>query len=156
MVDYSTTEEGQLLINAGFEGVDWERGANNEIVPLNDTPMKEKYPSQDPLFCNMYMMADNYSMVNPTIPQQFRDSIWNDYKTKVSLSSGDSILRNDWQEYFFDSPSKQKVNFNYANEYAQLVVKDGDLEQNWREWVESKMPLIQPVLDELTEMKKNQ
>ena len=153
MVDYSTTEEGQLLINAGFEGVDWERGANNEIVPLNDTPMKEKYPSQDPLFCNMYMMADNYSMVNPTIPQQFRDSIWNDYKTKVSLSSGDSILKNDWQEYFFDSPSKQKVNFNYANEYAQLVVKDGDLEQNWKEWVESKMPLIQPVLDELNSMK---
>ena len=45
------------------------------------------------------------------------------------------------------------MNFNYANEYAQLVVKDGDLEQNWKEWVESKMPLIQPVLDELNSMK---
>jgi putative aldouronate transport system substrate-binding protein len=38
---------------------------------------------------------------------------------------------------------------NYGDEYAALIVKPGDIEANWKAWVEEKMPLIQPVLDEL-------
>jgi putative aldouronate transport system substrate-binding protein len=36
-----------------------------------------------------------------------------------------------------------------ADEYAALVIKSGDIETNWRSWVNEKMVLIQPVLDEL-------
>ena len=39
---------------------------------------------------------------------------------------------------------------------ALPILKGPDVEANWRAWVDEKMPLIQPVLDELTEMKKNQ
>ena len=36
-----------------------------------------------------------------------------------------------------------------ADEYAKLILKDGDLEQNWRAWVAEKMVVVQPVLDQL-------
>lgn len=34
---------------------------------------------------------------------------------------------------------------------AQLILKEGDLETNWRNWVDEKMQLVQPLLDELNE-----
>ena len=36
-----------------------------------------------------------------------------------------------------------------ADEYAKLILKDGNLEQNWRAWVAEKMAVVQPVLDQL-------
>lgn len=43
----------------------------------------------------------------------------------------------------------RKVQFDYDTELTNLVTMGGDIEQNWRDWIESKMPMIQPVLDEL-------
>lgn len=33
--------------------------------------------------------------------------------------------------------------------YAKLILKDGELEDNWNTWVEEKMAVVQPVLDQL-------
>jgi putative aldouronate transport system substrate-binding protein len=38
---------------------------------------------------------------------------------------------------------------DYPVEYSALIVKGGDVEANWRAWVNEKMVTIQPVLDEL-------
>lgn len=50
---------------------------------------------------------------------------------------------------FLSLREKEKILFK-----VNVIVPD--VEANWRAWVDEKMPLIQPVLDELTEMKKNQ
>ena len=41
-------------------------------------------------------------------------------------------------------------------EFANIVLKGPDVEANWRAWVDEKMQVVQPLLDELTEMKQNQ
>lgn len=39
---------------------------------------------------------------------------------------------------------------NYKYTYPeQLILKDGELEDNWNTWVEEKMAVVQPVLDQL-------
>lgn len=50
---------------------------------------------------------------------------------------------------FLSLREKEKILFK-----VNVIVPD--VEANWRAWVDEKMPLIQPVLNELTEMKKNQ
>lgn len=149
MMDYACSPEGQILINCGFEGVDWEYDEEGNIVPLNTIPMKEKYPSQDPLYCNMCFMADNFSLLNPTIAEQYRLDTINDYQLKAELSDESTVYHIDWDLLFYDSNAMQKATFNYDNEFAQLIVKDGDLAENWQAWVDSKMTLVQRVLDEL-------
>lgn len=47
--------------------------------------------------------------------------------------------------------TKTQANMDLSEEYAQLILKDGDLETNWRNWVDEKMQLVQPLLDELNE-----
>ena len=44
-----------------------------------------------------------------------------------------------------------QANMDLSEEYAQLILKEGDLETNWRNWVDEKMQLVQPLLDELNE-----
>ena len=59
----------------------------------------------------------------------------------------------DWTTVLYSSQALNQASMNYADEYAALIVKEGDIEENWRNWVEDKMPLIQPVLDELNALK---
>ncbi|MNP52149.1 hypothetical protein D3C76_1465210 [compost metagenome] len=60
----------------------------------------------------------------------------------------------DWTVQLYDSKSKNQAGFDYANEYANLILQPGDLEDNWKKWVSGKMSLVQPVLDELNKLNK--
>ena len=72
---------------------------------------------------------------------------------ELKLSYGEGVYSDiDWDQIFYVSKAKDQVQFEYGEEYANLIVQDGDLEENWRKWVESKMPLVQPYLDELNSM----
>ena len=61
----------------------------------------------------------------------------------------------DWDLEFYSSKAKDQAQLDYAAEYANLIVQEGDLETNWRNWVDEKMVLIQPYLDELNSMGQN-
>ena len=61
----------------------------------------------------------------------------------------DTLAKIDWDVVFHSSNAMNQVQFTYPDEYSQLIVKDGDLRENWQNWVDEKMSLIQPVLDEL-------
>ena len=55
----------------------------------------------------------------------------------------------DWDLNFFTSPNYEKTKYKYGEEFAKLIVMDGDIEANWRAWVEEKMPQVNVVLDEI-------
>ncbi|MEG1427195.1 MAG: hypothetical protein RSC76_05855, partial [Oscillospiraceae bacterium] len=55
----------------------------------------------------------------------------------------------DWTTVLYDSQAFNLASMTYADEYAALIVKEGNIEENWKAWVAEKMPIIQPVLDEL-------
>ena len=41
------------------------------------------------------------------------------------------------------------ASMTYADEYANIITKDGDFDANYDQWVADKLKMIQPVLDEL-------
>jgi putative aldouronate transport system substrate-binding protein len=55
----------------------------------------------------------------------------------------------DWTTQLHSSRALNAASMNYSNEYANIILKAGDIEANWRAWVREKMVIVQPVLDEL-------
>ena len=70
---------------------------------------------------------------------------------KLDLAEGE-YSDIDWDMEFYTSKAKDQAQLDYASEYANLIVQEGDLETNWKNWVAEKMKLIQPYLDELNAM----
>lgn len=154
LMDYSISQEGQLLLNMGFEGKDWKHGENKELVSLlpEGTTLEKKYPSR---FEGLYLLGDDFSVVNPAIKKEFRERAVKHYQDKAKLSTeGGAMAEYDWDVQLYDSKAKNQAGFDYATEYTNLILQDGDLEANWKAWVNSKMSLVQPVLDELNSLKK--
>lgn len=154
LLDYSTSKEGQLLLNMGFEGKDWKYGDNKELVSLlpEGTTMDTKYPNR---FEGLYLLGDDFSVINPAIKKEFRDTAIKHYQDKAKLSKeGGKMATYDWDFQLYDSKAKSQAAFEYEKEYTNLILQDGDLETNWKKWVDSKKSLVQPLLDELNNMKK--
>lgn len=68
-----------------------------------------------------------------------------------SRTSAEVVTIDEWDFEFYSSRTKTQANMDLSEEYAQLILKEGDLETNWRNWVDEKMQLVQPLLDELNE-----
>lgn len=149
MIDFTCTEEGQIICNMGFEGTDWEYqdGKAVSILP-EDTSVLDKYGVR---IESIYILEDDFAVINPAIKDSYRDRMTE--LAELKLSYGEGVYSDiDWDQIFYVSKAKDQVQFEYGEEYANLIVQDGDLEENWRKWVESKMPLVQPYLDELNNM----
>jgi len=54
--------------------------------------------------------------------------------------------------FFHDSTASRMATFDLDEAYAELIMRDGDIEDNWRAWVETQAPLINPVIAELNAM----
>ena len=151
IINYSCTDQGQHEIRMGIEGLDWEVGSDGGLVNLMEDGMTavDKYPSIRPFYHNMYILSDDFGLINPTYPEVYREMSANQYKEKDALATDESMGRIDWDVYFHDSDARRRTQFDLPEEYAALVVADGDMETKWNAWVEEKMVLVQPVLDEL-------
>ncbi|AZS17782.1 extracellular solute-binding protein [Paenibacillus lutimineralis] len=154
LIDYSTSKEGQLLLNMGFEGTDWKYDDNKELVSLlpEGTSLEDKYPAR---FEGLYVLGDDFSIINPAIKKEYRDRAVKFYQDKAKLGvEGGTLATYDWDLQLYDSKAKSQASFDYQNEYANLILQPGDLEANWKKWVEGKQSLVQPLLDELNNLNK--
>lgn len=159
MMDFGCTEEGYLLQRAGFEGVDWERDANGEIVSLLPegqalAGQNGKYPGASYVIA-VVKLADDFAFVNPNVKKVYREESWTLYTERCEIATPDTFTATDWDLFTYDSPSMRKTLLDFDTEYTNLVTsaKDAaDLEARWKAWVEQQMPIIQPVLDELNNM----
>ncbi|MBW7453068.1 ABC transporter substrate-binding protein [Paenibacillus sepulcri] len=158
ILDESASEEGQKLINMGIEGTDWETKPDGTITNLNgDIQISDKYKSIQDLWPNLVRLRDDYQLVNPTLPQIWRDKGLNQYMEKakvIDFNNPEIFAKLDPDVYFYNSPARTRAVMDLNAELAGIVLKGPDVEANWKAWVKAKMPLIQPVLDELTAMKK--
>ena len=155
MWDYACTEEGQLRIRLGLPGVDWTLAADGSIVNLlADTEYKNadtKYTSTYPIYGNMFILSDDYSFINPSFSERARARVAELYKTRAAVTTA----RNeevDWNLNSYHSQALNLATMTYADEYANLIAKDGDFDANYDQWVAEKMQVIQPVLDDLNAM----
>ncbi len=150
--DYGCTEEGQLRIRLGIPGEDWDYDENGNIVNLlADTEygnVEGKYTTQYPITGNMFILSDDFSFVNPSFSQEARDRVTELYldRAKIASSIGKSI---DYDLLSYSSQALNQASMQYADEYANMITKDADFDATYDQWVKDKMPLIQPVLDDL-------
>lgn len=154
VLDYSCTDEGQLMIRCGIEGVDWEMDENGEIISnlVENESLWDKYAVM-PLYVNMMVLSDDFQFQNPTYKQSLRDIAKEIHVLHQENSTEESFPTDpDWIVTLHDSQALNLAAMTYADEYAALIVKEGDIEANWQAWVNEKMPMIQPVLDELNEL----
>lgn len=149
MIDYTCTPEGQIVCNMGFEGTDWkyQDGEPVSILP-EGTSMLDKYGAK---IESLYILEDDFAVINPAIKDEYRDRMTS--LAQLKLQYGEGVYAEiDWEQSFLVSKAKDQVQFNYGEEYANLILQDGDLETNWSEWVADKMTLVQPYLEELNNM----
>ena len=158
ILDFCCTEEGQEIINMGFEGEDWELDENGEYVSLlpneitgnASSILGSKYPSADVFFGGI-ILGDDFQFVTPNYTKETRDIISHFYELRDELSDETTLLPREYDYEFYSSRAKTQANMDLSEEYAQLILKDGDLETNWKNWVDEKMQLVQPLLDELNQ-----
>lgn len=152
--DFSCTDEAQNAIRMGFEGEDWEVNADGEIVSLLPPDMQpaQKYFCVQPLYTGMLVLPDNFQLVNPILDKMWRDVARGQYVKKTAMAKDGYIAPLDYDVYFYNSMASQRANFNLAEEYASIVLKGPNVEESFNAWVAEKMPVVQPLLDELTAM----
>lgn len=144
MMEHVTTPEGQLLANLGFEGKDYVI-ENDEIVitrPKNDAGayvlMSDLYKSYMHWNC-FTILLDNFDVNNPSIPAEQRAIVNNNYR----IHSEGVITPIDYDMSTYSSPIYNHFSLDWLDSYIQLIMKDGDLETNWKEWLESNRTTIE-------------
>lgn len=156
ILDYTCTEEGQNFMNMGFEGIDWKLDENGNYVSLLDPSIQGsatsvlggKYPSKESSFGGL-ILPDDFSLVSPNYSHEIQDTVRGFYKLREELSDTTTLLPREYEYEFLSSREKSQATMDLGDEYAKLVLKDGELEDNWNTWVEEKMAVVQPVLDQL-------
>ena len=150
--DYGCTEEGQLRIRLGVPDVDWKYDENGNIVNLvKDTEygtLENKYTSTYPITGNMFILSDDYSFINPGFTDEARQKVTDLYIRRAEISSTIDEEVN-WDLNSYSSQAMNLATMTYADEYANILTKEGDFDTNYDQWVSDKMSMIQPVLDEL-------
>jgi putative aldouronate transport system substrate-binding protein len=156
-LDYGCTDEGYLVQVAGFEGEDYEYDAEGNMVNLNPEGMplegsEGKYPSIGGYMIANMKLWDDFMVYSPVVNPFWATRSWDMYMFKVENGTPESFPKTDWTVFSHDSPSRRQANYQYADEYANIVSNSGseaELEANWKAWIDSQMPLVQPVLEEL-------
>lgn len=156
LLDFCATQEGQNIINMGFEGIDWERDADGRYVSLLDpsiqgehlSVMAGKYPSKDSYFGSV-VLTDDFALVSPNYSPEIQDTVRYFYKLRDELSDETTLLPREYDYETLSSREKSQASMDLGDEYAKLILKEGDLEENWKAWVAEKMVVVQPVLDQL-------
>ncbi len=153
LLDYAATTEGQMTLRMGFKGTDWDYDENGEIVSFYEEGQsaRSKYASIYPIYHRLVVMSDDFTLINPAYKKEYRDRIIQMYCLKNELASETSIAPIDWDVQMHTSDAMSRISFDWGNEYATLILMDGDLETNWKNWVSSNAYLIDPVLKELNE-----
>jgi putative aldouronate transport system substrate-binding protein len=151
--DFTATSEGSSQLCFGFEGIDWKRDENGNMVSLatSDSDTSDsKYRCWWML--PSLILPDDLSFSNPSAPKDIIDLSWQMHADGLHNSTNDTLAPTDWDLYLYDSPARRRVSFMYDQEYANIVTNSkslADVEKNWRAWLNEKMTVVQPVLDEL-------
>lgn len=152
--DYGCTEEGQLRIRCGIPEVDWTYDESGNVISLVEeqgfATLEEKYTSLYPITGNMFILSDDYSFISPTFTQRAKDKVAKLYTKRAEIvsSRGKEV---DWDLNGYSSQALNLASVTYADEYANIITKEGDFDTNYDQWVADRMKMVQPVLDELNE-----
>ena len=134
--------------------MDWIFDESGNVVSLIEeqgfATLEEKYTSLYPITGNMFILSDDYSFISPVFTQQAKDKVAELYlkRAEIVSSRGEEV---DWDLNGYSSQALNLATVTYADEYANIITREGDFDTNYDQWVADRMQMIQPVLDELNE-----
>ena len=150
--DYACTDYGQTVIRMGLPGVDWEYDEDGNLVNLlagTDQPLSfYKYQPANPALFNMFVLYDDFSLVNPAYSEKARNATTQMFIKRADISTAKG-KEYDWALGDYTSQAYTLATMIYADEYANLISKEGDFSTNYDNWVQEKMRMIRPVLDDM-------
>lgn len=154
VLDYLASDEGYYFRTLGIKGTDWEMEGDKPVAKWVNDPKtglpKNPYGFGTWPWARAASCMDNFSNISPEVPQWVKDTAISGLK--LSMSSEAHIIPLNPDLAYFSAPNYDKVGTKEGEIYqevAKLMVTKGDIEKEWNAWVESKMSIIQPVLDEL-------
>lgn len=152
MLDWLSTDAGQYLLRLGIYDEDWGYNDNAEMIIKRQANADGSYPSIGTVYPslsnfleNMTVCTDGFSLIDPALPGEVRDSVTRTFDIK---QQGD-FRHIDWDLHLFSGSYYDKFSMNYYEEFAGLIASDGDLEAAWKAWVETNKPVVQKVIEEL-------
>lgn len=159
IMDYSASDEGQTLTRLGFEGVDYSEDADGTVTILREQKedgtyylLSDKYPSLLSLYNNLTVLPDDFALRDPSVAPERLQIITDMFASKKALGIDQGTVKPyDWNYNFFSSPAKEKFALDYPAEFAQLILMDGDLETNWKNWCSQNETMVNTILDELNQ-----
>lgn len=158
VMDYVASDEGNYLVNMGFEGKDYTKNGNDVTISREkkeDGSLKsisELYPSTS-YFTYMTVCGDGFSYINPSIPEATRSQVVNMLKAKET--TGLNIAQIDYDLTFFTAPNYDKFEFKAPESIEKLITEviigsnESNLSEKWAQKLKSLDPKLQPVLDEI-------
>ena len=155
MIDYLFTEEAELIINMGLEGVDWEKkadGGYNILMESTYANVREKYPS-----CWFWRFAalcpDEFSLVNPGENQAVQQAVNAAYSARAASAAKNGYVKLDYNVTFLGTQAKADYSVNILDEVVRIIVDEkiaaGDIAAQWNTFIENYRPIWQPVADDL-------
>ncbi len=153
VMDYAASEEGNLISHLGLPGVDWEYDENGKPVSLleDGVTLEDKYTTITTLYESLVACSDDFSFINPIYPDWCKEVASDLYRTRDKVTNvKDKEI--DWSLAGYTSPALSQATLIYSDEYINLMMASGDFDAAYDSWVEDKMTLIQPVLDELNSL----
>lgn len=157
MLDWFVSKEGNLFIQYGIEGKDYEI-VDGSVKCLweesEDDPsiLIDPYPDGARLFYECYVGAVDVSIAPPVIySMQAIDAVNSQYKYMLDNAF---IRRFDYQSSYISTPKKDAyptLQTDMESKMAEIIVNGSaeTLENEWNAWVSDKMPKVQEIIDEL-------
>lgn len=160
--DYIASDEGYMLMNAGFEGKDYIKKENGEIKLLYEKDDKgnyiNPYPNDSVHFFNAVQLKGKYLYKDPSLPKWARLAMkerdekfdqlreqgevnYYPYDYKLSFWTGEKYV--EWNNQI-GSQIEDKI-----TEILATTSSPEEAVKTWKKYVKSMMPQVQPVLDEL-------
>ena len=163
ILDWLMSDEGSLFIQYGIPEVDYTI-ENNEVVCLwpessSDSTVKiDPYPSGSRMLFECYVGAPD-AKVAPSV--SYNENVINTYNAHMNYIKNNAFIRRfDYQSSYYSSNTKdnyQNLQSDTEDKMMQLIVNGNinTLATDWQNWINSKMNLVQPIVDELNQVITN-
>ena len=152
VMDWFSTEEGEITAFLGERGKIWDYGEDGGIVMLGEPDENGNYPNTVDLY-NSYnvfrtwgLNADDFVFANPSYDRLIVDTLLNFYQ----LRGNGFIIPWDVDYEFFSSDNKSNYSLDLADEVAKMIIGDADaVESEWHSYIDANKNIWQPVIDDL-------
>ena len=159
VMEFRSTRDGYIATAMGLKGEDWDYDADGNLVSLVPEGVtlagavgEAKYPSLGHVLGNV-ILWDDLAFDNPNIGEEFRAESRALYQNRYELSTDETFTHVDWNIWTaYTENMRIARGIDYNTEFANLVTtarSEEDLVASYNNWIDSQMPIIQNVLDEL-------